>query len=127
MAKSTTSEVNKASADNNKNIMRSYFLDMWNLKNTALVTTLVAENYEHHSSDGSISRGRDHVINVVENVYRAFPDIHWTIKLMVADDKMVATYIEGDGTQVSDGKKIHFKEAFYHRIKEGKIYTAETI
>lgn len=47
---------------------------------------------------------------------------------MVAEDDMVATYIEGEGTQVGDGKnsestgkKVHFKEAFYHRIKDGKI------
>lgn len=110
-----------ASSDSNKTIMRSYFEEMWNHKNISLINKLVAENYTHHSADGKITYGRDHVSNVVEIVYKAFPDIHWTIKLMVADDEMVATYIEGDGTQVSDGKKMHFKEAFYHRIKEGKI------
>lgn len=121
MAINATSHANTSNSESNKTIMQSYFLDMWNNKNTALIKKLVADNYTHHSSDGKITHGREHVENVVEKVYKAFPDIHWTIKLMVADNEMVATYIEGDGTQVSDGKKVHFKEAFYHRIEDGKI------
>ncbi|MDQ2994278.1 MAG: ester cyclase [Pseudomonadota bacterium] len=109
------------STEANKAIIRSYFEEMWNTKNTALIKKLVAESYLHHSSDGKITHGRTHVENVVEKVYLAFPDIHWTIKLMVAENAMVATYIEGDGTQISDGVKMHFKEAFYHRIQDGQI------
>lgn len=117
-----------ASAETNKKIIKSYFLEMWNKKRTELVNTLVAENYTNHSSDGTITHGRDYVENILEKVFKAFPDIHLTIKLMVAEDDMVATYIEGKGTQLggdenpeSTGKVIHFKEAFYHRIKDGMV------
>lgn len=91
---------------------------MWNNKKVSLVHTLVSENYVHHRTDGSIAKGRDHVRNVLKLVFDSYSDIQWSIKMMVAENDMVATYIESDAKHP---KNAHFKEAFYHRVKDGMI------
>ncbi|HEV2613751.1 MAG TPA: ester cyclase [Gammaproteobacteria bacterium] len=107
-------------AESNKKIIESYFLTMWNKRDTALTDTLVAENYVHHKPDGDV-HGRDHIKNVMKIVLAKYPDIQFTLKHILAEGEMVSTYLEGKGTDKETGKITYFKEAFFHRILDGKI------
>ena len=108
-------------AENNKKIIQSYFLEMWNQNDTALTDKLVAENYTHHKPDGTKNHGRDHIKDVMQKVIHKYPDIKFNIKHIVAEGEMVATLLEGKGTDNETGEVKYFKEAFFHRIKDNKI------
>ena len=107
-------------SENNRKIIQDYFLVMWNQRDAALTDQLVAENYIHHKPDGD-THGSEHIKNVMKKVFEKFPDIQFTIKHILADGEMVSTYLEGKGTDKDSGEVTYFKEAFFHRIKDGKI------
>jgi predicted SnoaL-like aldol condensation-catalyzing enzyme len=104
--------------ETNKKIIQQYFLEMWNKKDSSLVDILVSENYLHHKLDGATVTGRDHIHNVMKIVFESYPDIQWKINLMVAENDLVASYIEGNAKHPNAA---HFKEVMYQRIKEGVI------
>lgn len=102
--------------ETNKKIVQQYFLEMWNKKDFGLIDKLLSEDYKHNKPDGTMTMGRDHIRNVLKFVFDTYPDVQWAIKLQVAEGDLVATYIEGEA---KNPNKAHFKEAFYHRIKDG--------
>jgi predicted SnoaL-like aldol condensation-catalyzing enzyme len=105
-------------SESNKKIIQQYFLEMWNHKNFELVDKLVHQDYLHHKPDGTTATGREPIRRVMKLVFESYPDVQWEIKLQVAEGDLVATYIEGHANHPN---KAHFKEAFYHRIKDAVL------
>lgn len=89
-----------------------------------------SENYIWHQMDGKEVRSNQDSshVSMLKFIFRAIPDIHYTIEKTVAEGDMIAVNSTVTGTAKAEffghpasQKKVQFKQMFFFRILNGKI------
>lgn len=113
-----------------KQIALTYFNDVLNNKNLDLLNTLFDREFVFHGVDGNEHKVvRDSTLSrFLKYLFNAFPDLHYSVDLAVAEGPDVALYLTATGTHKNEfhgfpasNNKVSFKEAFFFRISNNKI------
>ena len=71
--------------ENNKDLIRRYYADLWNRWDDAAVDEIIAPDIEFRGSLGVTVSGRDGFRGYVAQVRAAFPDFHNQIDELLAE------------------------------------------
>ena len=111
-----------------KELYRRFVDGIINNGHFELVDEVFSPDYLDHSAPPGAPTGLDGVRAVFQMFRSAFPDIHFTIVKMVAEDDMVATFVRGEGTQqgpflglAPTGKHVGWNSTGFFRVQDGKI------
>jgi steroid delta-isomerase-like uncharacterized protein len=115
------------STEGNKELVRRFIDEVWNAGNLDLTYDLIHPEYRI-GDDGL--RGPEAVIHNVRTYHAAFPDLHWQIEQMVAEDDCVAVRLVLTGTHRGEfrgipatGRRIAMHEMAFWRIVESRLHT----
>jgi predicted ester cyclase len=108
------------SADQMKEIVKNYFEDFVNKKNTGVIRKTMTPDFCDHDGPGGKPTGVDGGEHMMANWHRAAPDLHLTIEEMIAEgDKVVCRNIwRWTGAA---GKKMQIHGFVLWRFEGGKI------
>lgn len=114
--------------EQNKNLIRRYYDEMWNPWNFAKADDLLADGIVFRGSLGTATRGRPQFCDYMRQVQRAFPDFHNTIEEIAAEDDLVVARLAYTGTHRGEifgvaptEKKITYSGAAFFRIAEHRV------
>lgn len=115
-------------AEENKDLIRRYYDEMWNPWNFAKAEEILAGDILFRGSLGTETKGRAQFCDYMRQVQRAFPDFHNTIEEIVAEDDRVVARLAYRGTHRGEifglaptGKAIAYAGAAFFRIADGKV------
>jgi steroid delta-isomerase-like uncharacterized protein len=114
--------------EQNKNLIRRFFDEMWNPWNFAKADELLAPGITFRGTLGSELKGRDAFRAYMRQVQAAFPDFHNSILQMTAEDDRVTARTFYRGTHRGEvfgvaptGKAISYAGAAFFRIAAGQV------
>lgn len=114
--------------ENNKDLIRRYYADLWNRWDDAAVDEIIAPDIEFRGSLGVTVSGRDGFRGYVAQVRAAFPDFHNQIDELLAEGGTVAARLTYSGTHQGQlygaaptGKRVEYGGGAFFRISEGQI------
>jgi len=114
--------------EQNKNLIRRFFDEMWNPWDFAKADELLAPGIVFQGTLGSELRGRDAFRAYMRKVQSAFPDFHNSIlEMTVEDDRVVArTFYRGTHRGeifglAPTGKSISYAGAAFFRIRDKQV------
>ena len=110
----------------NKATIHRLIEEVYNKGNIGVVDEIIASSYINHSFKEQ--KGQDGLKEFVTQLRTAFPDVHVTIKDIVAEKDMLAYRIIFQGTFkgkwggiTPTGKQLTIPEAYFVRFEGGKI------
>ena len=113
---------------NNKEVIRRLFEDALNKRNMGLLTELVSTNYTAPNGD----KGADAMEKTFSGLIKAFPDLQWHIKQLIAEsDKVFASWeVQGTNTGqyqvfVPTGKNVTGSGMGVFTFKDRKIVQSD--
>jgi len=113
-------------AEANRVTVRRYYEEILNQRNLALVEELFASDFTSHLRSGE-SDLPTYVASIKRSLL-AFPDLHVTIGVQVAEGEIVATRWSAQGTHEGvfgnvqpTGRVITLEAMDFHRLSDGKI------
>ena len=116
------------STEENKNLVRRFFEDVWNTHSLALVDELFSADYAEHRPVPGIPPTRDGFKQVARIFWSGFPDGRIEIEDQVAEGETVVTRWTsrsthaGEFTQIAPtGKQVVVNGINIHRVADGKI------
>jgi steroid delta-isomerase-like uncharacterized protein len=86
------------SVEANKVIVRRTFEEIFNQGNLALVETWVAATFVNHAAPAEMLSGPESLKGHVVLLRTAFPDLHFTVEELIADEERVAARVTFRGT-----------------------------
>lgn len=105
-------------------IYRSY-IDCLNTQDWANLGQFVRDDVRYNGNEVGLSGYRE----MLENDFRAIPDLRFTISLLITDDPYVACRLDFDCTPMGtflglqvNGKKVAFSENVFYEFKDEKIW-----
>jgi predicted ester cyclase len=117
-------------AKSNKTVAISYITTVVNNRKLNLVNDIFAPAYVFHGMDGkeSHSIGDSSLISFLNYLFKAFPDLHYTVDNAIAENDLVALSLTATGTHKNEflgyaasNNKVIFKEMFFFRFSNKKI------
>ena len=119
------------SAEQNAVLVRRYFEECVNQaggpdqdRALAVVDELMSSDFAmfyNNDTDAEGTRGREsHKAFLVEHSL-AFPDDHWTIEALVADDVVVACWWRIISSHARTGNAIDVRAADFYRVRDGRL------
>lgn len=87
------------SLDSNKALVRRLFDDILNRANHAALVELVAENYAEQEPMLNQTAGRAGVAQRLAGLFTSFPDLHYELQDLIAEDNKVVARWTMRGTQ----------------------------
>jgi steroid delta-isomerase-like uncharacterized protein len=119
----------QAMAPTKADVIRRYFLELFNQGRLELLPELLHEKYVNHSPGSpDLPTGREGVGLVVQALRRAFPDLNYHIDELVEGSDSVAARTTLTGTHQGDffgiaptGKRVTVKQMTFERFLEGRI------
>ena len=115
-------------AEENKNIVRRYYDDLWSKWDLAAVTELVSPDITFRGSLGITVQGREGFKDYVNMVRAAFPDFHNKIEELIAEGSKVVARLTYTGTHQGElfgipatGKRVTYSGVAIFLIADGKI------
>jgi len=115
------------SIEDNKNLSKKLFEEVWNKGNLDVVDDLIALDYVIHMGNKDLV-GIDNYKNFVKIYRNAFPDIYYTVNDLIAEDDKVVERWSAQGTHKGEllgipptNKKLKVTGIDIVRIKEGKM------
>jgi steroid delta-isomerase-like uncharacterized protein len=114
--------------EQNKNLIRRFFDEMWNPWNFEKAEELLAADIKFRGTLGAELIGRDAFREYMRKVQAAFPDFHNSILEMTAESNRVVAKTFYRGTHRGEifgvaptGKTIGYAGAAFFRIADGKV------
>jgi steroid delta-isomerase-like uncharacterized protein len=114
--------------EQNKNLVRRFFDEMWNPWNFSKADELLAPEIVFRGTLGSELKGRDAFRAYMRKVQAAFPDFHNAIEEISAENDRVIARTLYRGTHRGEifgvaptGKAITYGGAAFFRIEDGRI------
>jgi steroid delta-isomerase-like uncharacterized protein len=115
-------------AEDPKAVVQRLIDEVWNERNPAAVEALIAEDFIwHHTTLGEL-RGRASMLDVVEEMRAAFPDMRVTLDALAADGDKVMFYWVVTGTHTvpyrgapPTGKQVTWTGMVLDRVVDGRI------
>jgi steroid delta-isomerase-like uncharacterized protein len=113
----------------NEKLARRYFEEVWNRGEVAVLDELLAPNYINHTpSTPNPAPGPDGLEPIVLAIRRAFPDLHYEIKDVIATEDSVVIRVVMTGTHRGDlfglpptGRRVQVDQINIERIRDGRI------
>lgn len=106
-------------AEDNKQIVRRFFEDVFNKRKFDLIGEFIAPNYINHNSLSPVS-GPEGVRRINEAEVQAFPDIQTVIEDIIAEGDKVVIRCTDHFTRSSDGISISLPWIEIIRLENGK-------
>ena len=114
-------------SEQNKALFRRFVDEIVNGKNTDVIDDLMAPDMVDHNLMPGVAPGLEGMKDLMKMFVGAFPDIHATIDLLIAEGDLVAGRMTTTGTHKADfmgipatGKQVKFTEMHIVRIANGK-------
>ena len=114
-------------SEENKALFRRFVDEILNGKNTDVIEELMAPDMVDHDLMPGVAPGLEGMKNLMNMFLGAFPDLHATIDLLIAEGDLVAGRMTNTGTHTGDfmeipatGKQVKFTEIHIVRIANGK-------
>jgi steroid delta-isomerase-like uncharacterized protein len=80
------------STDENKAIMQRYFAEAWNRGDLAVLDEIVSPTYiNHNPAVPGLPPGPEGLKPILAAFRQAFPDLHYTVELLIAEGDIVVT------------------------------------
>ncbi len=123
------------SDEDNKELVRRHFDEIWNCRNFAACEELMATAFVEHaaapfaqSAPGRVD-GPKAMRGTVEWLLTQFPDLHMTIEHMVAEGDIVVARITSEGSNTGklngflppSGKRWRAEQSHWFRVQDGKL------
>jgi len=117
------------STEQNKALVRRFYEEVWNKGNLAVDDEIFAVDYVRHDlRPGNPLSGPEGQKKIASEFRAAFPDLHMTIDLMIAEGDMVMARWTTEGTNTgpwgsvpATGKHASFSAVNIFRIDNGKV------
>lgn len=116
------------STNDNKNVIRIFIEDVINQGRLDRADDLVIENFVELDPLPGQAQGREGLKGVIGQLRSAFPDMHWIVDEMFAEDDKVCTRLTWTGTQQgaflgipATGRHITVKGMVIDRLEAGKM------
>lgn len=114
--------------ENNKLQIRKLYEEALNKRRWNLLDTLIADDYVGlNGQKGAAAFSKN-----IQELISSFPDIHWTLGMLIAEGDQVMLVQQVEGTQLGSfqqlpptGKKIHTDGIAIYQLKDGKITSGE--
>ena len=115
--------------EGNKKVVYRYFDEVVNQKKIEFLKDIYDENYLFTDLlSGGTNQGIKQLYDFLPYMFKAVPDIHFTVDIIVAENDMVVAECTATGTQKGEffdipasGNKFDVKEIFIYTLKDGKI------
>jgi steroid delta-isomerase-like uncharacterized protein len=116
--------------NSNKKIVSRYLDEVINKQQLNRMGEFFSKDYTWHQMDGKVTRssGDTSHVAMLRFIFKAIPDIQYTIDNIVAEGNMVAvnTTVNGNANSEFFGlpasqKKVRFKQMFFFRLAGNKI------
>jgi steroid delta-isomerase-like uncharacterized protein len=113
----------------NKALIRRFYEEVWGKGNLAVVGEVFAADYTRHDlRPGNPLPGPEGQKRIAADFRAAFPDLHVTVDLMIAEGDMVVARVTNEGTNTGPwggvpptGKRARFSGVNIFRIANGKV------
>jgi steroid delta-isomerase-like uncharacterized protein len=113
----------------NKSLILRFYEEVWNRGNVNFAQEVFAEDYiRHELRPTQALPGPSGQAKVATDFRKAFPDIHYTIDLAIAEDDLVCLRWTATGTMLSDwggqkatGKALKYSGVNIFRFRDGKV------
>lgn len=112
----------------NKELVKSYYEDLWNKQDKSYVDKIFADDFEFHGSLNISTHGKKEFEDYMTMILSAIPNLYHGIELMVSEGNTVVVRAIYNGTH--EGKlfdyeptnnRIRYNGASFFTIKDGKI------
>src|SRR5262249_50894746 len=115
--------------EQNKELIRRFTEEVWNKGNLDVVYEIFAEDYVRHDlRPGNPPAGPAGQKRIAMDLRAAFPDLHSTVELVLAEGDFVVTRWTAEGTNTGQwenipatGKQARFSGVNIFRIVNGKV------
>ena len=112
----------------NEKIALLYFEEVWNKGNVDLLDSLLTPDYINHTPSVPTTAGPDGLKPIVTTIRKAFPDLKFIIKDVIATDDQIIIRTIMTGTQKDSlfgipptNKSIQVNQINIEKIREGRI------
>lgn len=116
-------------------LVRQHFERMWNERDFAACTDLMAESFVEHGAApfAASAPGRVHgptaMRETMEWLLTQFPDLRFDVEALVAEDDLVAARVRATGSNLgrlsgflpASGKAFNYTQSHWFRIADGKL------
>jgi len=116
------------STNDNKSVIRSFIEDVLNQGRLERADDIVIEDFVEFDPLPGQSQGKEGLKEVIRLLRSAFPDIHWTVDEMLAEDDKVFTRFTWSGTHQgaflgvpATGRRITVKGMVIDRLVAGRM------
>jgi predicted ester cyclase len=116
------------STEKNKAVVRRFAEEFKNKGNLDIVDELFTDDFVHHFNDPRLPKGREGTKLIGRAIFAAFPDVHATIEIMLAEGDWVAERTTARATHNGEfngipatGKQVVWTENHIYRFANGKI------
>lgn len=114
--------------EKNITLVKRLFEEVWNKGNLSLVDEFLAADFVDYNRPPDAPDGREGYKAGVNMIRTAFPDFHFTLDQILAEDNRVAIRLTGSGTHKGDflgisptGKQVTLGSMTFIHIKNGKL------
>jgi steroid delta-isomerase-like uncharacterized protein len=121
---------NPSGQNANTKIILSYFDEVVNTHKMSRMGEFFSQDYIWHQMDGKEAHSRQDSshVSMLKFIFKAIPDIQYTVDNTVAEGDMVAVNSTVTGTAMGEffgymgsQKKVQFKQMFFFRLLNNKI------
>lgn len=112
----------------NKQIVNSYYEDLWNAKDKSYIDKLFADDIVFRGSLGVTTKGKKEFEEYFDMILSAMPDLDHGIEVLVAEGNRVVARAIYNGTHLGKlfdfepmGNLIRYNGASFFTIKDNKI------
>lgn len=112
----------------NKQIINSYYENLWNKQNKSYVAKLLHEDIVFRGSLNIETRGHKEFLDYFDAMIAGIPNLYHSVEIMVAENNFVATRTLYNGTHSAKlldfeatGNHIVYYGASFFKIKDDKI------
>jgi predicted ester cyclase len=126
------------SLEQNKEVARQYFEEIFNRHNFEIIEAIVAQDYVEHGAPAFQStepqevdrsaNGPEHMRGIAQWVLQAFPDVQFHLEHLIAEGDLVAVRSTWEGTQLGTfqstpptGKRFSTTRTDVLHIVDGKV------
>ncbi|MCH8298175.1 MAG: ester cyclase [Chloroflexi bacterium] len=118
----------EATNNANKEVVSRFIEEFKNKANHGIVDELMSPDFVHHLTDPRLPAGRDGITALGQVIVGGFPDVHASVKELLADGDKVIERTQTSATHTGEfngipatGRQVGWTEIHIYRLENGKI------